>query len=40
MHVPLLPLPILAGTYAEERAPSPKTTGWFKFLAWEGGTGW
>lgn len=32
--------PSPAGVYAQERAPTPKTTGWFKFLLWEGGTTW
>ena len=27
-----------SGTYAEELAATPKSAGWFKFLAWEGGT--
>ncbi|KAI7843624.1 hypothetical protein COHA_002864 [Chlorella ohadii] len=31
---------VARGTYAQEKVPSPKTTGWLRFLVWEGGTGW
>ncbi|GAB4818758.1 hypothetical protein N2152v2_005804 [Parachlorella kessleri] len=31
---------VAKGTFTQERTPSPKTSGWFKFLVWEGGTTW